>query len=384
MNKPTHPDPRVKPIDEVVIKVASLCNLNCSYCYMYNLTPGSLEFWRKQPRFVSSEIVSKLAVSAREYFERREVTNPRLVFHGGEPLLAGTARFEEWFRILGEVFKGSKIELRIGVQTNGILFDYEWGELFRRWGIHVGISVDGAPGVHDDKRVDHKQRPAGIAIERGIKLLSEEYRDVFSGLLAVVDLAHDPVAVIDYLLRWEPPSIDLLLPLDTHDRLPDVKKLDIEDLSYGKWLAAVGNRLIELKSKVPVRCLNNLFERLAAKDNTGLLFGDSWDVVSIRPDGGIEILDTFLSSDPSLRSLNLNISERSFFDIEAALNGFAGKASQLLAVPKECEGCQYLSVCGGCVLSSRYSVDKQYQNRSFYCSDMKHLIDWGRNLCAAE
>jgi len=351
---------------------------------MYNLTPGSLEFWRRQPRFVSNEVVSKIAVSAREYFEKREVINPRLVFHGGEPLLAGTARFEEWFQILGDVFRGSKIELRIGVQTNGILFNQEWGELFRRWGIHLGISVDGAPGLHDDKRVDHKQRPAGIAIERGIKLLSEEYPDVFSGLLAVIDLTHEPVAVIDYLLRWDPPSIDLLLPLDTQDRLPTAKKLNIEDVSYGKWLVSVGNRLVELKSKVPVRCLNNLFERLASKENNGLLFGDSWDVVSVRPDGGIEILDTFLASDPSLRSLNLNISESSFFDIETALNRFAGKAAQLLAIPAECEKCPFLSVCGGSVLSSRYSMDKQFQNRSFYCSDMKHLINWGRSLCASE
>lgn len=378
-NKPfMHP---VKPIDELVIKVSSLCNLNCSYCYMYNLTPGSLEFWRAQPRFISPEILRAFAHKAREYFEVRDVKTPRIVLHGGEPLLAGPERFEEWFGIIGEAFAGSHIKLHMGVQTNGVLFNKEYGELFRRWGVHLGVSVDGAPGKHDHQRTDHRGRPSGELVDRALRLIASEYRDIFSGLLAVIDLKHAPQEVIDYLLSWDPPSVDLLLPLHTFDRMPNQKRQNLDDTSYGAWLVAAGERLVETKSHTPVRCLSNLFERLAAEQNNGLLFGDSWDVVSLRPDGEIEILDTFAASDPSLRSLSLTIQKQSLFDAEAALTSIASTVNAMLRTPQDCQSCQYLSVCGGCIYHSRHSKTKNFQNRSLYCSDMKHLIEWGRSLC---
>ena len=39
-------------IDTVLLKVASRCNLDCSYCYVYNLGDNS---WRAMPKFMALE-----------------------------------------------------------------------------------------------------------------------------------------------------------------------------------------------------------------------------------------------------------------------------------------------------------------------------------------
>ncbi len=40
--------------NSLAIKVASRCNLNCSYCFMYNLGDTT---YKNQPKFMSTETV---------------------------------------------------------------------------------------------------------------------------------------------------------------------------------------------------------------------------------------------------------------------------------------------------------------------------------------
>ena len=44
---------KIVPISGYVIKVASRCNLNCSYCYEYNMGDSS---WKKMPKYMEEEL----------------------------------------------------------------------------------------------------------------------------------------------------------------------------------------------------------------------------------------------------------------------------------------------------------------------------------------
>ena len=46
------PPPHIAGIGTVVLKLASPCNLNCSYCYVYNHEDQS---WRNRPTFIAPE-----------------------------------------------------------------------------------------------------------------------------------------------------------------------------------------------------------------------------------------------------------------------------------------------------------------------------------------
>src|ERR1700729_2139111 len=74
-------------VDTVLLKVASRCNLDCSYCYVYHMGD---EGWRSQPKRLSSEIRDALARELGSLM--REQGRPfSVVLHGGEPLLLGGA-----------------------------------------------------------------------------------------------------------------------------------------------------------------------------------------------------------------------------------------------------------------------------------------------------
>ncbi|HHG84648.1 MAG TPA: radical SAM protein, partial [Bacteroidetes bacterium] len=64
-----------------VIKIASRCNLNCSYCYMYNKGDNS---WRSQPKVMSEETVVQLLHRIIEHYGPNPMYKfVTLSFHGG-------------------------------------------------------------------------------------------------------------------------------------------------------------------------------------------------------------------------------------------------------------------------------------------------------------
>lgn len=72
-------------IDTVLIKVASRCNINCTYCYVYNMGD---EGWADMPNHISPETTLAIsnALSELTHLQTRPFA---VVLHGGEPLLLG-------------------------------------------------------------------------------------------------------------------------------------------------------------------------------------------------------------------------------------------------------------------------------------------------------
>jgi len=75
-----------KYISQVILKVSSRCNLNCSYCYVYNMADSS---WRGRPALMSDEVFE--AAIARILQQCLVTGQDRILiaFHGGEPCLIG-------------------------------------------------------------------------------------------------------------------------------------------------------------------------------------------------------------------------------------------------------------------------------------------------------
>src|SRR3954451_17212009 len=72
-----------------LLKVASRCNLDCDYCYVYKHADQS---WRAQPRFMAAATIEQFARRLDEYLGLQKLTEFAITFHGGEPLLFGGER----------------------------------------------------------------------------------------------------------------------------------------------------------------------------------------------------------------------------------------------------------------------------------------------------
>ena len=77
----------------LVVKVASRCNLNCTYCYMYNMGDDS---YKLQPKFMSDLVVESIFLRIKNHSIINNLERFLIVFHGGEPLLTGIDFYENF------------------------------------------------------------------------------------------------------------------------------------------------------------------------------------------------------------------------------------------------------------------------------------------------
>ena len=78
------PEPGSIRLSKLFYKVAERCNINCTYCYYFNMGE---ETALKRPALASIEVTDALARWIAQGCE--ELRNPRanVTFHGGEPTL---------------------------------------------------------------------------------------------------------------------------------------------------------------------------------------------------------------------------------------------------------------------------------------------------------
>jgi len=166
----------------VLLKVASSCNLNCSYCYVYHMGD---ETWRTLPKRMSAETETAVADQLGALL-KAQARPFSIVLHGGEPLLLGSSRLRG---LLARLRSALSDECSISIQTNGVLISNAILEICSVYGVSLSVSLDGPAVIHDKFRVDLRERPSHKDVLRGLAKLKSHPRspDLFSGVLAVVE-----------------------------------------------------------------------------------------------------------------------------------------------------------------------------------------------------
>jgi len=137
-----------------VTPVGNVCNIGCTYCYEDTMRGTGYS----APKMNITGMVQTL--------DRLDA--PFSVF-GGEPLLAPMHILEDLFRFGWERFKHN------GIQTNGVLINDEHIELFKKYSVSVGMSIDGPDELNDARwagspeKTREATKKAHAALERLIK-----------------------------------------------------------------------------------------------------------------------------------------------------------------------------------------------------------------------
>ncbi len=146
----------------MVKPVGSLCNMRCKYCYY--LDKAALYDYR-QPQMDDRLLESYI----RANIEGNNSPVIAFAWHGGEPLLAGKEFFRKAVALQQRYAEGKTVENSI--QTNGLLVDDEWCQIFRDNNFLVGVSIDGPEHIHDAHRVDAGGNPTFARVMKGIERL---------------------------------------------------------------------------------------------------------------------------------------------------------------------------------------------------------------------
>ena len=364
---------------EVVFKIQETCNLNCTYCYMYNL--GN-DLHKVVPKFASLETCVAVADFMADELLAHDLSSARLVLHGGEPLLMPAHRFAErmeaiWARLSERLPASLLGRVGFGMQTNATLVSDAWIDQLARWKINIGVSIDGPAWLNDRRRQDHHGLGSHAAALAGIRRLQEAVRAGSLpgvGGLCVIDPAADGAELYRYLSREVGlRSFDLLLPFmtwETHD--PNVVA------GVGRFLrqAFLAWREDEFAARVRIfeRAMKVLRHRGAnAADVDEVAVGHM--IVIVESDGSISPEETLRETTKERVTSRRVTTSRMRDLLEDEVFAHVLLADRTWAT--ECRGCVLLENCrsghGLGRIGQRFS-GTDYQRKTVYCDAFQEVF----------
>lgn len=162
MSIPATPQDSAPILDVVVVQPTPFCNINCSYCYLPQRSVTTV-----MEQSTVANLFKKVFASG---WTRDGLT---VIWHAGEPLVVPIAFYEKAFEAI-EALRPGSLELRHSIQTNGMLITPAWCELFKKWEVGIGVSVDGPKHLHDAHRVTRTGRGTFDQTMAGLRVLQKE------------------------------------------------------------------------------------------------------------------------------------------------------------------------------------------------------------------
>jgi uncharacterized protein len=359
-------------LDTALIKTASRCNYNCSYCYVYQ---GKDTSWRSQPKLMSVDVIDtlieKLIVQASE-----QTAGFAIVLHGGEPLLLGIKKLSLLIKRLRQKLDPERYP--ISVQTNGELLDKRFLDLFSSEKVSVSVSIDGDQGANDIARVDIKGNSTFSKTVEGIKALRShtDSEFLFAGTLSVIQTSIPAKITYEFLKSLGSPNMDFLMQDGNYDRLP-LGKSSFTSTEYGDWLCELFECYTSDSSPVPIRFFDDIVRLLlggkGTKEGQGI---NPYGILIFETNGEIRKNDTLRSSfdGADFFTARWNVCDINISDVLSS-SEFSEYAHMQIPICESCKTCEHESVCGGGMPLYRWGEIHGYNAPSIYCHDHMKIIN---------
>lgn len=353
----------VHSIDTIILKLASRCNLNCTYCYEYNMGDNS---WMNDPSYLSEELALKVGERIQEY---NSSNNKFFVnFHGGEPLLIGSEKIIKIAELIKSV-KGNK-KIYFGIQTNGTLLKNDDIKLFNDNKISIGISVDGHFNANE-RRITHSGKSSFDKVVSTVNKIKD--LKIWSGFLCVINLKYEPEKILDFLSDFNPPKIDFLPLFGNYANPP---KDDGKIMEFGEWITRMYDYWNSKPSlqKIKIKYLEDAMKSIITNRSDSDWFGiEPPGYVVVTTGGNYEGLDTLKVGDRDERRLGMNIKNHTLEDVQKHDHSIM-RSSGIDQLANDCLQCEIKSWCNGGYIATRYSKENGYKNPSLYCKDHKQMF----------
>ncbi|WP_055497342.1 radical SAM/SPASM domain-containing protein [Streptomyces albus] len=382
------PDDTSKAVSVIMKLRGETCDIDCLYCYEKRKeAPGGARIDPTQIR--------KLA----RLFNKRPLA---VELHGGEPLTVGK---EEMAQILTELARQPSV-VRVNLQTNGVLLDDAWLDLFATHypDIRIGISMDGdAQG--NAWRVGYDGKPVYPRVAAALRLLAA--RGWKTGVIAAVTPAvlGRAEAVLDHIAGFgSVDSVSFVPCFDatvrrstassgrrrTASRLLQQANVTegqapnwaIHPAEYAEFVLSATAHWISagLFARLKLEPAVSAIRRLKGLDTGFCHFSDLKcdHVFTLYPDGRFGSCDELPWPQARLTSLQETADEAKVTGAQAS-SRLLGQGKSLM---ERCTTCDYRTTCGGGCVATRWRYDLA-GDQDAYCDYRMRMIDGIAALLAA-
>ncbi|MHA1305280.1 MAG: radical SAM protein [Candidatus Heimdallarchaeaceae archaeon] len=338
----------------LILPVGLTCNLRCGYCVNNN----QRSFSNSKAKIMSEEMLYRIFNELKPVIDKNKPLT--IIWHGGEPTLAGIEFYKSAVEMEKKVF-GDK-QIKNGIQTNATLINDDWCRFFKKEDFRPSTSLDGPAYLHNRLRVDVRGEGTYDKVIKSYKLMKSYGLRVGSlGVITpknvdypeqIVDwLIENNISSWDFLLCAEPPESDSGLTLSNKKSINFSIRLFDEWFKRDKPEIRIRTFRIILKTELggepdicswKLGCLN-----FVSFDS----FGNAYLCAKFHahPEtsyGNVmkNSLEEILKS-PKVKAMHKTISE-----------------SQ-----KKCQSCEWLSACGGGCSFVKYTLYKKFDAPFIHC-----------------
>ena len=361
--------------------VSSNCNLRCKYCFYHDLS-----YCHETPSkgLMRVEDIEHIMKKAFDYADGSLIT---VSFQGGEPLLAGKDFFRNFSSIIAK-HNSKRSIVHIALQTNGVLIDDEWCDIFIKNRYLIGVSIDG-DHVTNILRVDKKGNDTFEKTYSALKLLQSKKIDFNITTVVTKTVAENISRVYSFFRKNKFKHLHFvpcLKPMGSHNiDTPESfyaygdeeEKLETEDFYidatiYEEFLKNAFSLYMRdyIDGKhTSIRLFDN-FLRLAHSQKAEMcgMNGHCTPQYTIEADGEVYPCELYCTDDYSLG----NIKDTDFTALE---NHPKAKAfiEESFGIEDKCKDCTYYRLCKNGCKRERVSLDKCTAYKGFFPYALPHL-----------
>lgn len=237
----------------IVTPRGNVCPLTCDYCY--NADP-----YLKRSECDEKMTEELLEILLKRFFSYSQ-SRYEIIWHGGEPLLAGVSFYKRVVQLQQEISKRLGISSPVAnhIQTNGILLSKDWVDFFKEHDFKVGLSIDGPAGIHNAHRKYPSGRGSHADAMRGALLLKEAGISIGVGAVVTKESLDDPIGLFEYMRQHF--SVFDFSPCFTAITEEGVWTQEITPLEYAKFVTTVFDHWFEMDNpKIRIRTFRHYIE----------------------------------------------------------------------------------------------------------------------------
>jgi uncharacterized protein len=355
------PAPR---ITSLLIKPASaICNLDCLYCFYLDrdLDPYADLPQRRMP----IDTLERLVDSWMFY----SYPQSTFAFQGGEPTLAGLPFFEKLVEFQKKYGRDGQ-SVSNALQTNGVLVDDNFAQLFREYNWLIGLSLDGPEEINDKYRYNKEGHGTFKWVMRGMEAMKKHNVDF--NILCVLNDANveKPRELYRFYKSLGVDNIQYI-PLAEFggpgSRLP----FAITPEQYGKFLCETFEEWWPDRRRIRIRFFDNMAEAIAGQKPGSCTMHETCDSYCVvEYTGDVFPCDFFVESGWKLG----NVTTDTFAEIARRNRRYAFAEKKTLAHP-ECQVCAYQSICHGGCPKFRHGPNGDFHDLDYFCQAYKMIFD---------
>lgn len=355
-----------------LIKVTDSCNFNCHFCYYAQKQFNENMSKKIMPIGLLKKIIREIC----ELNIENGNNICHVIFHGGEPMLAGLQYFEDVIRYekqLNEEYP--EIAFKNSIQTNGFLINVEWADFFQKYDFGVSVSIDGDTDLNFHKlRLDNLN--SDKLVLNKLKLLIE--RDIALTIMSVITNSHigneerlynfykkNNIHNVAFCFCYNKDSNDSVDPI----KLGEFLKKFFDLYYYGTY-------------NLRVRDYESIFCKLIGKTNGLCLYSDRQDCgdfPTIDSAGNVYFCDVATEKDKSLGNVN-NQTLKEIFNTEKFIEE-KNKSQKILN--DNCQQCDMKDYCGKiCYRTDIIDESNKYTN--YFCETYKIIIEYVKEILEKE